>query len=473
MPPSDARLENPPRSDAERGADLVDLLERAARIARDFVAREHRPVDPADRDPDRLRARLDLELGAAGRDGARVLAELETLLAATPSSSSWRFVNQLFGGREPIATVAEMLAVLPNVSMYTFKAAGAQILVELELVRHMAAKLGLDGAEGAFLPGGSLANLVALLVARDTAEPQARDHGVTPGRFTLYTSEEGHYSLPKNAGILGLGRDAVRGIPVDGAGRMRVAALAVALDRDRAAGRTPLVVNATAGTTVRGAFDPLRPIAELAHAAGAWLHVDGAFGATLALSSAGRALVDGIELADSVSWDPHKMMGVPLQSSLLLVARPGVLAASLDERADYLFQLHGDELNPGHRSLQCGRRNDALKLWAAWRRLGDDGWEARVGRQLELARLAAAKIDADPELELLEPPPSINVCFVARGVASDAVCDRLDHDGRLEIGWGDVAGRRAIRLVCVNPELDGRDLDAILDEVKRAARGLR
>jgi glutamate/tyrosine decarboxylase-like PLP-dependent enzyme len=166
------------------------------------------------------------------------------------------------------------------------------------------------------------------------------------------------------------------------------------------------------------------------------------------------------------------MMGVPLQCSVLLLARRGELGRSLDETADYLFQAHADDFNPGHRSIQCGRRNDAFKLWAAWLRLGDRGWDERIRRQLELARLAAAKIEADPELELVEPPASINVCFAARGADSAAICDWLDREGRLKIGHGTFAGRSALRLVCVNPDLEEADLEAIFEEVRVAARCL-
>lgn len=455
-----------------RSEELVALLDEAMAVARDFLAREHAPGDAASRDPERLAARLDLALGERGLGTHAVLARLREVLAATPSTSSWRFVNQLFGGREPVATVAEMLAVLPNVSMYTFKAAGVQILIEQELLRHMAAVAGLHGAEGSFTPGGSLANLLALLLARNAADPAARDAGVSGARLTVYTSEEGHYSIPKGAGIVGFGRQQVRRVAVDTRGRMDPAALARALEIDRSEGFRPALVNATAGTTVRGAFDPIRPLALLAREHGAWLHVDGALGGSLVLSAERDPLLDGLELADSFAWNPHKMMGVPLQSSLLLVTRRGALNESLDESADYLFQAHDDELNPGHRSLQCGRRNDALRLWAAWLHLGDLGWAERIGRQLALARLAAERVAADPELVLAEPPPSINVCFEVRGRSSEAVCEALDRAGRLKIGHGAVRGRQVIRLVCVNPDLDSADLDALFAEIKSAARAL-
>lgn len=455
-----------------RARELAALLDSTAALARELAAGEDGIIAATLRDPEALAARVALAPGGAGLPSDAVLSRLLDVLRATPSSSSWRFVNQLFGGREPLSTAAEMLVAVPNVSMYTFKAAGAQILVERALLGHMATHAGLADAEGCFTPGGSIANLVALLLARNAAAPESRDRGLGDRELVVYTSAEAHYSIPKNAGIVGIGRDRVRRVPVDREGRMDVAVLARLLAEDRARGATPALVNATAGTTVRGAFDPLRAIADVARRHGAWLHVDGALGGSLVLCPSRRELIDGVELADSFSWNPHKMMGVPLQCSVLLVARRGALSASLDETADYLFQAHGDDLNPGHRSIQCGRRNDALKLWAAWLRLGDRGWDERIRRQLALAARAAEKIEADPELELVEPPPSINVCFEARGRSSEAICALLDREGRLKIGHGRVGERRALRLVCVNPDLEDHDLDAILSEIKSAAREL-
>jgi len=247
------------------------------------------------------------------------------------------------------------------------------------------------------------------------ADPNARERGPGGPRLVAYTSAEGHYSLQKNAGLAGLGRRSVRAIQVDERGRMSVPALLEAIEADRRARHRPFLVNATAGTTVRGAFDPIARIAAVSRGEGLWLHVDGAFGGTLLLSPEHRHRLAGCERADSFAWDPHKMMGIPLQSSVLLVSRPGLLSACLDENAEYLFQSDPDELNPGRRSLQCGRPNDALKLWAAWQRLGDRGWAERVGRQVALARRAARLVDADPELLLVEEPASVNVCFEVPG----------------------------------------------------------
>ncbi len=232
------------------------------------------------------------------------------------------------------------------------------------------------------------------------------------------------------------------------------------------------MINATAGTTVAGAFDPLDEIADVAGKHGVWLNVDGALGGSVLLSRRHRHLAAGAERADSFVWNAHKMMGVPLPCSALLLARRGLLERHLNETADYLFQSEADELNPGTRSLQCGRRNDALKLWAAWQLHGDEGYERRIDRLFELAAHAARRIEDDPGLELVMPPESICVCFEAPGVSSAAICERLDDEGRLLVGHGQAGDRRAIRLVCVNPDLDESDLDTALAEIRRTAAEL-
>jgi sulfinoalanine decarboxylase/sulfinoalanine decarboxylase/aspartate 1-decarboxylase len=253
---------------------------------------------------------------------------------------------------------------------------------------------------------------------------------------------------------------------------MDVDALRQAIRSDRAEGLHPLLVNATAGTTVLGAFDPLRAISRVARDEGLWLHVDGALGGSVLLCKDHRHLVDGSELSDSFAWNAHKMMGVPLPCSALLLARRGLLSRHLSEVADYLFQSDTDDLNPGTRSLQCGRRNDALKLWAAWKLHGDHGYDRRLSRLFALARYAAGEIAARPDFELVMAPESINVCFEVPGKSSVEICDRLSREGRLLIGHGTARGRRAIRLVCVNPDLEKGDIDGALDAVRQAAAAL-
>jgi glutamate/tyrosine decarboxylase-like PLP-dependent enzyme len=233
-----------------------------------------------------------------------------------------------------------------------------------------------------------------------------------------------------------------------------------------------MAVVATAGTTVLGAFDPVFALAPIAKRHGAWLHVDGALGSSLLLHPEHRDLIRGSELADSLAWNPHKMMGLTLTCSAILVRRPGLLHEAFNEHADYLFQSDDDELNLGTKSIQCGRRNDALKLWAAWKVHGDAGWAKRIDRQLGLARHAADKIDADPDLILTKRPHSINVCFEVAGKSSAEICERLNREGLAQVGHAVVEGRRVIRLVTANPDLLEEDIERFFADLKRLAADL-
>ncbi len=437
----------------------------AINLARDIVANEARSRLPLRQDPGQMHERLGLTLDGEGCEFEELVERLRAVLMATPSSASRLFVNQLFGGRVPVATMAEMLTALTNSSMYTYKAAGPQILIEEEVLGRMLDKVGYFGGEGAFCPGGSLCNLNAMLLARNAVVPNARETGLDGRRLVVYASDQCHYSLRKAAGVLGIGRERLRLVPSDARGRMRVDLLEAALDEDRDAGRSGMMIVATAGTTVLGAFDPIREIADLARERGIWLHVDGAFGASVLLSERHRCLVDGCELADSIAWDPHKMLGMPLSCSVLLLRKSGQLDASLNEQARYLFQADDDRFNPGTRSIQCGRRNDALKLWVAWAFYGDRGLGARIDRQFDLARCFAELVEADGRLRLVHTPECVNICFERPGAASAEICDRLDREGRLKIGFGQVDGRDAIRMVCVNPDLTRADLVRVIEEI--------
>jgi glutamate/tyrosine decarboxylase-like PLP-dependent enzyme len=449
------------------------LVEAVADLTRDLIEHQESLCKRGDAKPHQLYEELGIKLGHDGADFDEVVERVRRLLRATPSTAGKRFVNQLFGGRDAIATMAEMLTPLLNTSLYTYKVAGPQVLVEQEVLGRMAAKVGYPDGEGMLIPGGSLANMTAMIIARNEAVEGIREEGVGGRQLVVYTSDQSHYSIRKNAGMTGIGRRNVREVATSELGKMKVAELRRMIAEDLDHGRRPLMVVATAGTTVLGAFDPIEEIAEVAAEHGLWLHVDGAFGGSLLLNQEHRHLLSGSHLSDSFTWNPHKMMGVPLSCSALLLQRRGLLTRHLNESADYLFQADEDRLNPGTRSIQCGRRNDAIKLWAAWQLHGDAGYDARVARQLALARRAAEMIEADPELVLSLPPESINVCFEVRACSSAEICSWLDSEGRLKIGHGMANGRCAIRLVCVNPELTEEDLAAILSEVKLAAKQVR
>lgn len=449
------------------------LLAQAFTLAEELLEMEAKsPEEPA-LDPRDVEAIVDLSLPERGLPAAEVVRRLSAVTRLTPKTSGRRFFNQLFAGREPAAALAEVVTALCNTSMYTYKVAGVHVLIERLVIERLARAAGFSDGDGTTVPGGSMGNLVGLLLARNRTLPTLRNDGNWSVPLTVYVSEEGHYSIRKSAGILGLGRDNVRFVPTDRRGHMDVPALERLIQLDFDAGARPVAVVATAGTTVRGAFDPIDGLADVAGRHGLWLHVDGALGATLLLHPQGRQRLHGIERADSLCWNAHKMMGVPLSSSFILVRQRGLLYENFNELADYLFQQDDAELNPGTKSIQCGRRNDALKVWAAWLALGDSGWEERIGRQLGLAREVAEEVRRRPALELLEPPESVCVCFQVRGKPSGEICRRLYRQGKAAVGSGVVAGRDVIRLVTVNPEITRDDLFRFLDEVLEVASELQ
>ncbi|MCL4220478.1 MAG: hypothetical protein KJZ65_03820 [Phycisphaerales bacterium] len=435
----------------------------------------HIAVGPLDDDDTAGRTGLTCMAGVApGRAGLPiedVLDALERVALATPRTGTRRFFNQLFSGRIEAAAAGEMVASLLNTSMYTYKVAGPHALIETALTQHMARHIGYaeDQGEGVFSPGGSLANLAAMIVARNQAVPDARERGLDGRRLTMYGSADCHYSITKNAGIIGLGRQNLRKVECDQRGRMKPEALEAMIVADRKAGAVPVAVIATAGTTVLGAFDPIEPIADVAGRQKVWLHVDGALGGTTLLSRRLRHLVAGSARADSWTWDAHKLMGVPLSSSVVLVRERGLLEKHFSEAAAYLFHNAETELDHGVRSIQCGRRNDALKLWASWKHFGDEGYAQRVEHLFDLAQHMAEGIERRSSLVLTCRPESVNVCFEVRGKASEGVCEALRVEQLAMVGHAEVGGRRIIRAACVNADMTFDDIDAFLDAVEDVA----
>ncbi len=447
----------------EQVADLFKriLLERREQESKQLVLERE--------DPEVLRETLDLKLPKIGRDLDDVADRLRTLVQHTPITASGGFFNQLFGGQEPSALLGETVAAALNSSMYTYKVGGAQVLVELELIKQMGLRVGFENADGVFTPGGSLSNLSGMLVARDRKRPGARRHGLRGQRLRVYTSELSHYSVAKAVTMLGIGLDNLVRVAVDERGRMDPQALRDAIAEDLAAGHEPMMVNATAGTTVLGAFDPIDAIADVCDDHDLWLHVDGAFGGSAILDPAQAHLLEGSERADSMAWDAHKLMGAPLSCSVVLLRERGLLAASLDENASYLFQADDDELNPGTRSVQCGRRNDALKLWALWQSLGDEGLAKRLARLRSLALCAAGIVRSAPSLELVREPEFVNVCFRVEGVHADELCAELSDRGLALIGYALVDGEKVVRLTLSNAVVDEEDLRLLFRRLQQVA----
>jgi len=467
---------------------VEELLRKAAEIAGDYLRGNADRELPVARflPPDELRAILRLDLPTEGRPLDSLLGDMSQVLHHSVRTGHPRFLNQLYGGFDAAAILGEWIVALTNTSMYTYEVAPVATLMEIELIRRMSLLAGFENGEGVFAPGGSLSNLMGVLAARHHAFPHVKKEGLKPeDRPAMFVSTEAHYSLERAAAIAGFGTDSVIKVATDGDGGMRVDALESAVRKAQAAGRRPFLVAATSGTTVPGAFDPLSEVADVAERHRLWLHVDAAYGGAVLFSRKHRHLVDGISGADSIAWNPHKMMGVPLSCSATLLSRKGALEETLGMHADYLF--HGaDDDSCGHDlgdlSVQCGRRVDALKLWFSWQALGDSGYEARVDRLFHLARTFRDRIVERPGFRLVREPQSANVCFrylpsaptggdrlAAESEATVRIRNRLLAKGRFMINYAPLDGAATFRLVLSNPQTSVEDLEALLDEIEAAA----
>ena len=412
---------------------------------------KHIPVDD-------LYETIDLSLDEKPISESEFKNVLKSLVLKSPKTATNAFFNQLFGGRNDKAVLGDLLSVFLNNSMYTYKAAGPQIGVEKVVIDKVCEVIGWDiNSNGTIAPGGSMTNFMAMLMARDAKNDRAQFEGIQHDMI-IYTSADSHYSIPKNAAFSGIGRDNVRYISVDSHGKMNVEKLDKTIEEDLEKGLCPTMVNATAGTTVLGVFDDVISINKICKKHNVWLHVDGAYCGSVVFSDNYKFLLEGIENVDSFSFNAHKMIGTPLSCSLIVVKDKKYLYNSFSNDASYLYQTDHDDFNLGKTSLQCGRRNDALKFWTLWKSVGTKGLEAIVDKQFDLANTAREYITNNPDYTLYSFEDSISVCFNYKNIPARQICTLLYENAKLLVGYGIFAENEFIRLVTINAQNDTKDI---------------
>ena len=401
---------------------------------------------------------IDLSLNEGAMIDTNFKSLLKEVLISTPKTATNLFFNQLFGGRQSKAILGDLLAVMLNNSMYTYKVAGPQVGIEQEIIRQSCNLIGYgSNSNGTFPTGGSMSNYMALVMGRDLKDPTCRLNGMSKP-LIIYTSKESHYSNAKNASFAGIGRNNIRYIKADFKGRMLPNKLEEQILKDIKNGGIPTYVNATAGTTVLGAFDPIDKIADITEKYNIWLHVDGAYCGSVIFSEKYKHLVKGVARSNSFSYNAHKMLGTPLTCSIILVNDKKHLHNSFSNDADYLYQTDGDDFNLGKTSFQCGRRNDALKFWTLWKSIGTNGLKQIVEQQFDLADVALAYIRSNPEYTLYSFDDSISVCFNYKNVDPMALCTALYEHQITVVGFGSFEEDTFIRLVTINANNEKQDI---------------
>tara|TARA_Y100000588_G_scaffold381367_1_gene466903 strand:+ start:300 stop:1742 length:1443 start_codon:yes stop_codon:yes gene_type:complete len=420
-----------------------------------------------------LKRRIDISVRQEGVEIEELLSDIDTYVSESVNTSHPHFMNPLWGGTNIASFAGEIITALTNTSMYTFEIAPMATLIENEMIETMARLAGYEAGDGIFTTGGSNGNLLGMLCGRDRKLPDAKFDGLQGKEIVAFISEEAHYSTIVAANILGIGKKNLISVPCESSGKMDINKLEEYIATEKRAGKIPFCIIATAGTTVKGAIDPLEELVEICKREYLWLHVDAAWGGAALLSPKTRGLLSGIEKADSICWDPHKMMGMPLICSVFLVRDSGTLnkVCSHTDNAHYLFSDTSMDDDLGRKSLQCGRRVDALKLWLAWRAKGNDGWKNLVEQYFDVASYLTEKVRQQPLLELATEPSLTNVCIRYTGarlttekqdIANREIRIKLLESGRFMVSTSLVGGRPIIRAVISNPEVNEKVVDELL-----------
>ncbi len=392
-----------------------------------------------------------------------------------------------FGLMNPTPTymgfLAEALVAALNPQLATLARSQLASKIELETIRWMAERVGWSSDfGGTFTSGGNEANFSGLALALAARFPNAIEEGVASigGQPVVYGSTESHHSLDKSAGLLGIGRKALRRIPVDDKLQMDPTKLEEAVEQDGRSGRKPFCAVATAGTTNSGVVDDMVAIADVCRRHQLWLHVDGAYGAAAVFSDKHRDLVRGIELADSITVDPHKWLAVPFAAGVILTRHPTILETAFSVAAPYMPKAAGAGLPDNARvSTQWTRRMNSLKLWLTLRVHGRKAYEDHIDRQLQLTRSFAAWLQRSENFELAAPPTLTIVNFRIKSNRLDAqqmaalhsqIAEELTRDGQRWISDTIVNGASVLRMMIISYLTEERHLQDLQIALEAAAR---
>jgi aromatic-L-amino-acid decarboxylase len=442
---------------------------------------------------------LGTSLPIEGEPLDHLLNDCRAILDGSRHNGHPRFFGYVASPSTAPGAFADLIASTLNSNVTSWRSGPAATEIERTVVSWLAALIGCgNNTAGILTSGGSMANLTALMVAHRTkANRDVASTGLWNSRvpMTLYASDQIHMSIPKAADILGLGREQVRLVESDDRFRMNVTSLREGIARDLNSGLTPFCLVASAGTVNTGAVDPLSEIAEVAKEFGLWFHVDGAYGALAALDETKRPLFRGLELADSVSLDPHKWLYVPIDCGCLLFRDEAKARAAFSfDDADYI-KVHEQDSEESFAFWNYGpelsRRFRALKIWLTLRYYGTRRIASAISEDNALAAYLGQAIEQAQDFELLAPPELSICCFrylppslqsKSKAKSLDEVdyseVDKLNNKimlavqrgGRAYVSSATLRGSLALRACITNFRTTRADIDETLEVIRAAAR---
>ena len=467
--------------------DLDQISSAANKLVLEYLTTiNERPVR-AENHAGKTLAAIDTELSSEGRPLDQLLNDCRAIVDLSRHNGHPRFFGYVASPSTPVGAYADLIASALNANITCWRSGPAGTELERMVVRWLGALIDYDrDAKGLLTSGGSMANMIALLIAhRRKSGVDTSRHGLwnSGPPMTLYASEEVHMSIAKAADILGLGRDQVRVIACDERQRMRVDLVRQKIEADRREGLRPFSIVATAGTVNTGAVDPLMQIADVAAEFDLWFHVDGAYGAPGSLDERKKHLFAGLERADSVSLDPHKWLYVPVDAGCLLFRDTHAARApfSTDE-ADYI-KTHGytdeEAFAFWDYGVELSRRFRALKVWMTLQYYGSRRIADAISEDIDLAAYLGEVVSNANDFELLAPVELSICCFryVPERSLSDAELDQLNErimelvqkGGRAYLSNATVNGKFALRACITNFRTTKADIDETIAAVREAA----
>lgn len=468
---------------------LDEISSSAASLVYEYFTQiSERPV-MAPNQAGKTKAAVKVELPREGRPLDELIDECRTVMDLSRHNGHPRFFGYVASPSTPVGAYADLIASALNANITCWRSGPAGTEIEQLVVRWLGSMIRYDeDAKGLLTSGGSMANMIALLIA------SRRKGGVEASRkglwndgppVTVYASEEVHMSIPKAADVLGFGRDHVRLIACDERRRMRTEDLVTRIKDDQGNGFRPICVVGSAGTVNTGAVDPLNEIADVAREFDLWFHVDGAYGAPGVLDPSKSELFAGLERADSVSLDPHKWLYVPVDAGCLLF-RDVAAAAVFTEDADYI-QLHGHADDAAFAywdyGVELSRRFRALKVWLTLGYYGVNRIAGAIAEDIAMAGYMGQLVSKADDFELLAPVELSICCFryVPRDLeGNDAALNKLNEEimavvqkgGRAYLSNATLNGKFALRACITNFRTTKADVAQTIEVVRDAAKTL-
>jgi aromatic-L-amino-acid/L-tryptophan decarboxylase len=466
-----------PREFREIGHQVVDLL------AKYFEQIEQKPVFP-DVEPAVLTKLFDEPLPETSSPAENVLKELqEKLLPYCTHVGHPGYMGLITPSPSPVGVIADFICSALNQNIGAYSIGPAGVAIERRTVRWLTDLVGYDQAAGGNLTsGGMMANFIGLKLARDWASgDRAQQEGVRE-RWAVYTSEERHVSVDKAVDAVGLGRTALRVLPADSEFRVRLDALEAAIEEDRSCGIRPMCIVGIFGTTNTGAVDPISQLRRIADREQMWLHADAAYGGGMLLSNEFPMRDCGLELADSVTIDPHKWFYAPLDAGALLVKDEQRLTASFGMRPSYLT----DELDPANERYQYyvhgfeqSRRFRSLKVWMSFKRYGARQIGAWIDNNVHQASHLYSLVVRHPEFEAASKPQMSAICIrYSLADLNEAgskklhaeVVRRVEEGGKFWISTTELKGKTWFRINPVNFRTRAEHMDQLLAMLEQECR---